>query len=238
MSLRRWLDKGPFSLSMSAGFFGFYSHCGFVKALWEAGYQPQRLMGSSAGALTGGLIGAGFTPHEIEKILLKFRKEHFWDVKLGLGLLEGKKFKQILEEHLPDSFDKLKIPFTAAVYDIKKLRTMSIDKGNLIDAVRASCCFPFLFHPVKMGNGLFIDGGVWDWMGMRHAPPDERVLVHFLEPTGLGSTLVKIRSFLDLRSHHYVFQLKNPMPMSPDTMHLAEEAIARAYEQTRKALAK
>jgi NTE family protein len=33
---------------------------------------------------------------------------------------------------------------------------------NFIPAVKASCAFPFLFEPVKIGNALYIDGGVRD----------------------------------------------------------------------------
>ena len=55
-TLRSWLLEAPFALSLSAGFFGFFAHAGFVAALEDAELAPALLSGSSAGALISGYL--------------------------------------------------------------------------------------------------------------------------------------------------------------------------------------
>src|SRR5690606_33221631 len=46
-----WLAREPFTLALSAGFFGFFAHTGVLLALEHAGLRPRRIVGVSAGAL-------------------------------------------------------------------------------------------------------------------------------------------------------------------------------------------
>ena len=50
-----WLREQPFTLALSAGFFGFFAHAGVLRALEEQELRPARVVGASAGALSGGL---------------------------------------------------------------------------------------------------------------------------------------------------------------------------------------
>ena len=43
------LQEEPFTLVLSAGFFGFYAHVGFLQALEELELRPQAVIGVSAG---------------------------------------------------------------------------------------------------------------------------------------------------------------------------------------------
>ena len=45
-SLRDWLKEGPFALTMSSGFFGFFAHAGMLTVLEDEGFLPSRLSGS------------------------------------------------------------------------------------------------------------------------------------------------------------------------------------------------
>lgn len=44
MTLQTWLEENPFTLALSSGFFGFYAHAGFLKALEERGLAPERYL--------------------------------------------------------------------------------------------------------------------------------------------------------------------------------------------------
>ena len=100
-TLRDWLRARPFTLVMSSGFFGFFAHAGMVSVLEEEGLFPSRVAGSSAGALVGGLWAAGVPAARIREELRGLRREHFWDVRPGLGLLRGARFRSLLERVLP-----------------------------------------------------------------------------------------------------------------------------------------
>lgn len=237
MTLRDWLAKEPFKLSLSAGFFGFYSHCGFMKALWDSKIYPSALSGSSAGALVSSLICAGMTPYQIEEALLPMRKTDFWDLKLGFGLLAGLKFESLLKRYLPEQFETLKYPLNVSTFDLSSRTTRTHQQGNLLLAVRASCCFPLLFHPVQINGKRHIDGGVADWLALKSLSHDDRVMIHMLEPQGFMSQTMKRKILGQVKSKsHKVVTLREHLPMGPNRMHLAQEAIDKSYHQTLRLL--
>ena len=66
------LREEPFTLVLSAGFFGFFAHVGFLQALEELELRPQAVIGVSAGALAGGLWSSGMSADELEAELREF----------------------------------------------------------------------------------------------------------------------------------------------------------------------
>lgn len=183
-TLSQWLSAEPFTLAMSSGFFGFFAHCGVLAALEENGIKPAKISGSSAGALVGGLWASGLDAHYIRDVLLKLRRHDFWDPTIGLGLLKGKMFDSILKDHLPVlKIEQCRVPLGISVFDIYDRRTKIVDGGELAPAIRASCAVPFLFHPVRLGSRLCLDGGIMDRPGMSGLQDGERVFYHHLLPS-------------------------------------------------------
>ena len=180
-TLREWLAEAPFTLGLSSGFFGFFAHAGALAVLEEEGLLPARVVGSSAGALAGGLWAAGLPAARIRDELLLLRREHFWDPRPGLGLLRGALFRRRLEELLPvDTFEACRRPLAVSVFDVGARETRVLDAGPLAPAVHASCAAPILFQPVRIGARTYLDGGVLDRHGLAGAAPGERLLYHHL----------------------------------------------------------
>ncbi len=180
-TLRAWLSEGPFTLGLSSGFFGFFAHAGVVSVLEAEGLRPARIVGSSAGALVGGLWGAGVPAALLSDELLALRREHFWDPSPGLGLLRGRLFRARLEAMLPvRTFEECPTPVALSAFDVLGWRTAVLDRGPLAPAVHASCAAPVLFQPVRIGSRLYSDGGVLVRHGLAGARGDARVLYHHL----------------------------------------------------------
>jgi NTE family protein len=180
-TLREWLREGPFTLVMSSGFFGFFAHAGVVSVLEEEGLRPARITGSSAGALVGALWGAGVPAARIREELLALRREHFWDLRPGLGLLAGALFRALLERVLPvRTFEESPVPIALSVWDVLARRTVVLEGGPLAPAIHASCALPVLFHPVRHAGRLYADGGIADRPGLAAVGEGERVLYHHL----------------------------------------------------------
>ena len=59
-----------------------------------------------------------------------------------------------------NSFDSLKYPFRAVSTDLISGKKISLDKGNIITAIRSSATVPLRYTPVKYNNMLLVDGGV------------------------------------------------------------------------------
>ena len=180
-TLRAWLAEGPFTLGLSSGFFGFFAHAGVVSVLEAEGLRPARIVGSSAGALVGGLWGAGVPAADLRGELLALRRAHFWDPGPGLGLLRGRLFRARLEAMLPvRTFEACRTPVALSAFDVLGWRTAVLDRGLLAPAIHASCAAPVLFQPVRIGGRLYSDGGVRDRHGLAGATGDARILYHHL----------------------------------------------------------
>jgi NTE family protein len=180
-TLRSWLAEGPFTLGLSSGFFGFFAHAGVVSVLEAEGLRPVHIVGSSAGALVGGLWGAGVPAAALRDELLALRRAHFWDPGPGAGLLRGRLFRSRLEAMLPvTTFEACRTPVALSAFDVLAWRTAVLDRGPLAPAIHASCAAPVLFQPVRIGGRLYADGGVLDRPGLAGAAADARVLYHHL----------------------------------------------------------
>jgi NTE family protein len=180
-TLREWLTDGPFTLALSSGFFGFFAHAGVLTVLEEEGLLPARVCGASAGALVGGLWAAGLPAARIRDELRALRRAHFWDPRPGPGVLRGGRFRARLESLAPvRTFAECRVPLAVSACDLAARRTAVLREGDLAPAIQASCAFPVLFQPVRIGRRLYLDGGVGDRPGVAGAGEETRVLHHHL----------------------------------------------------------
>jgi NTE family protein len=77
------------------------------------------------------------------------------------GFIKGEKLEEFINKTLNHTpMEKLKIPFYAVATDIQSGQEVVFGRGNTGQAVRASCSIPGVFRPVKIGNRVYVDGGV------------------------------------------------------------------------------
>jgi NTE family protein len=239
LTLREWLAEGPFTLVLSSGFFGFFAHAGVVSVLEEEGLRPARITGSSAGALVGGLWAAGVPLSTIADKLLALRREHFWDLRPGLGLLRGALFRRLLEGVLPvRTFEECPVPLALSVHDLLAWRTVVLRSGPLAPAIHASCALPVLFQPVRLQGRFYADGGIADRPGLAGVHESERVLHHHLTSRSpwrrTSSPALRVPERPGLQS----IALQGLPRLGPFRLALAREAMEVAAEGARAALAR
>lgn len=232
MGLRSWLEQGPFTLSLTSGFFGFYSHAGFMKAFIEAGFYPQKFRGCSAGAIVSAALASGQTVQELEKLLTAIRRPDFWDPKLGAGILGGRKFFSILQKQMKPHFDHLEKPLEVSVFDIRAAKTTTLKSGSVPEAIWASCAVPVMFHPVKVEGRSYWDGGLFDPLGIHGINPIERVLIHDIS----NKTLLGIPPKTSHLKNSHIVRLKNIPSCGPHKMHAGSEIIETVYKQAKELL--
>ena len=214
-TLRDWLTQGPFTLTLSSGFFGFFAHAGVVRVLEEERILPVRATGSSAGALIAGLWAAGVSAQRITSELLALERSHFWDPAPGIGLLRGGRFRAILENLLPvKRFAECGIRVAVSTFDVLARRTHVIDTGELAPAIQASCTVPLLFHPVRHGGRVLWDGGILDRPGLAAVATSERVFYHHLT-TRVPEPLARAT-------------LRNELPRRPGLISLAIASLPKS----------
>ncbi len=156
--------KKTVSLVLGSGGARGYAHIGVIEELLTHRYEIKSISGSSMGALVGALYACGKL-EEFKKWVLGL---NLLDVAqlvdfsfTGTGLIQGDKVFTAIEEIIGDiMIEDLPIPFTAVATDLIKQKEVWIQKGKLIDAVRASVAIPTVFTPKKVGERQLIDGGV------------------------------------------------------------------------------
>lgn len=242
-TLREWLAAGPYTLGLSSGFFGFFAHAGVVGVLEDEGLLPAALCGSSAGALVGGLWGAGLPAGRLQAELLALRRADFWDPAPGLGLLRGGLFRARLEALLPAAtFEACPRSVAVSVYDLGTRRTVVLRSGPLAPAIHASCAAPVLFQPVRLGERRYLDGGVKDRHGLAAldgppAPPGGgRVLYHHLTSRSPWRRKDSPALRVPARPGLQAVALHGLPRLGPFRLERGEEAMRLAAEGMRAAL--
>jgi len=172
-TLKDWLgQEGGFGLALAPAFFGFYGYIGALFALQEEGLleHVRCISGASAGALVGGMLAAGMPPEDMARTVLGLERTDFWDPPAVGGLLKGARLQALVRAHLPAgarTFEGCPTPCALTGFNLLRLRTELLDRGDMADAIVASCTFPGMFAPVFRQGCLLVDGGVGDPCGLR-----------------------------------------------------------------------
>jgi NTE family protein len=180
------INRPKIGLALGGGGVRAAAHVGVLKVLEEEGIPVDMIVGTSTGAVVGGLYSAGMTPTHIEEQFTEKKFMHaflsvpltvrvlviplFYTPRLlGLdtydGLYRGNKFAHYLNKQVPATdrdIQDLRIPFGAVAVNLLDGQPRTIRSGNLSHALQASCAIPALRKPVKLDNGLYVDGGVLD----------------------------------------------------------------------------
>jgi NTE family protein len=142
------------------------AHIGVIKVLEEEGITVDVIVGSSMGALIGGLWAIGYHAADLEKMALEFKKRSnlikLIDLVLPLsGLISGKAVMAWLRgKYGKRTFRDTKIPLKIVAYDLIHRRDVVMEEGSLVEAIRRSISIPGVFQPIITKDQLIIDGGV------------------------------------------------------------------------------
>lgn len=149
-----------------------FSHIGVLKALVEAGYRADIVVGTSAGALVGVFYAAGFTPWQMEEVALKVRDIDVADFNSvnKRGMLAGEALQKLVNDYTRQQpIEKLKIPFGAVATNLLTGEPLLMRSGDTGLAVRASSAIPGVFVPTLVGGQELVDGGLVSPLPVRFA---------------------------------------------------------------------
>ena len=161
------------------------AHIGLLKGLEEAGFpKPSLVVGTSMGAIVGGLYAIGMSPIEMERFVLdEFDITDYLDsfvfkidgpfgriIQTGqaLAILAGKpgidpgqRALELLESLTAGKrFDETEIPFRCNAVDLISGKEVVFNSGSLAMAIRASMSLPVFFEPFEYNGMCFVDGGL------------------------------------------------------------------------------
>lgn len=90
---------------------------------------------------------------------MSFRSNLVNDIPLNFALLEL--FSQASAAS-KDNFDNLFVPYRCMVSDVLSQTSITVKKGSLAEAVRATMTVPLVYRPIKLDDKYVFDGGLYN----------------------------------------------------------------------------
>lgn len=224
--------KHPYKLGLALGGGGTrgFAHLGVFDALKEMNLKPDIISGSSAGALAGAFYADGYSSSEILEFFKGVKFGEFATTSLprtGFFKMDG--LADFLKKHLrAKTFEELKTPLRVMVSDIENGESVLMDKGELIPAVLASCAFPIVFQPIKIGERYYVDGGLFLNLPVSVLRKDcEKVIAVNISPLSPLKYSASLKYVIE-RSLHYLM-VENAMPDRKKCDYLIESTDIGHY---------
>jgi NTE family protein len=155
---------GAIGIALGSGAARGWAHIGVIRALEEAGIEPEIVCGSSIGAVVGAVYAAGeLDAFEAWVRALDWRRVFgYLDLSWGGGgFLKARKVFDAMAEHFPDrAIGSLTRRFAAVATDLGSGREIWLQEGSVMDAMRASVALPGIVTPVRREGRWLVDGGL------------------------------------------------------------------------------
>jgi NTE family protein len=157
------MRKPRIGLALGSGSSRGWAHIGAIRALEERGIRPDLVCGTSIGALVGGVYASGQL-EALERWAGSLAWRHvvrLMDITWKGGLIRGQRLFNLFRSTFEDrEFGELDIRFGCVATELASGREIWIQRGKLLDAVRASIAMPGLFTPVVRDGSVLVDGGL------------------------------------------------------------------------------
>ena len=88
-----------------------------------------------------------------------FRSNIINDIPLNFAFLELFSQASAVSK---DNFDNLFVPFRCMVADVLSQKSITVSKGSLAEAVRATMTVPIVYRPIKLDGKYVFDGGLYN----------------------------------------------------------------------------
>jgi NTE family protein len=149
-------------LALGGGFARGMAHVGVLQALEAHAIPIDLVAGTSAGSLVGAMYCAGLDPWQMERQVDKINWRSLVRLRLRRdGVLDAEGLERWILSMVGDvTFTELRLPFTVTATDLQSGSEVLLREGRVAQAVRASCAFPGIFLPVKLGEQTLVDGGL------------------------------------------------------------------------------
>lgn len=186
---------------------GVVAHTAVLTVIDDLKIDIDYVIGTSAGAIAGGLYCSGLSPYYVYTVLRELDKSDIAKFSLSKFLKYGsifsnKRLRRLLEREMrvKNSWSFLEPQFACVAVNISK-GVKEILKGgcNVVDAMLASAAIPFVFEPVKIGDDYYVDGG-----GIANIPVSECVTAF------PDAQTIIVSSLFDWDISDNVFKNKNP----------------------------
>ena len=157
--------QGKLALVLGGGGAKGAAHVGVLKVMEEAGVHPDIIVGTSIGAIVGGLYSIGYSAAQLDSL---FRSRQ-WLQLFTREAIEGNAIKSML-----DSLTSLsgrpsspsgrsgEVSFACVASDLPTFSEVVLTGDSLARNMRASMAIPALFKAVRFDDYVLYDGGIFN----------------------------------------------------------------------------
>lgn len=163
--VRSWLGarrRGPLGLALGGGFARGIAHIGVLQVFEEHGVRVDRIAGTSAGSVIAAAYASGVTPLELARAAAQTRMRDMGQWTLSrMGLASNARLEIYLRKLLrATDFGRMRIPLQVVATNLRTGEPAIFNSGSVLAAIRASCAYPLMYQPVRIGEDWFVDGGL------------------------------------------------------------------------------
>lgn len=159
--------KKKIGLALGGGGARGFSEIGVLRVLEQERIPISYVAGTSVGSLIGALYCDQGRVIDLEYHAMTLENGDIFDYNyfaiLSGGIIKGDKLENFLFQNLRNKLlENFKIPLIVVATDLRTGKQVGFETGSAPIAVHASCAIPGIFQPVRIGNTLYVDGGVAD----------------------------------------------------------------------------
>ncbi|MFQ5679624.1 MAG: patatin-like phospholipase family protein [Gemmatimonadota bacterium] len=142
---------------------------GLYRALCELGLRPDLIIGASVGAVNGAFMAAGVGPRALaggwatlsRQDLFSYNWRVLWKGLSASSLFSPARLRRLLERLPARDFEDLTTPLAVVTTHLTAGEPCIWERGDLVEAVVASCSVPGLLPPVEGHDRvLHVDGSL------------------------------------------------------------------------------
>lgn len=167
--------KPVIGLALGGGAARGFAHIGVIKALEAHGIKPNLVVGTSAGSVIAALYAAGNKGTDLNRIALSLDEAAITDWALPFsgkfgGMIKGDALQNMINRLVKNqSIENTSIPLGIVATDLKTGQGVLFQRGDMGQAVRASCSVPSIFQPTIINGREYVDGGLVSPVPVRYA---------------------------------------------------------------------
>ena len=150
-------DSTRLALVLGGGGAKGAAHVGVLKVLEEAGVRPDIIVGTSIGAIVGGLYSIGYNAEQLDSL---FRSRR-WLQLFTREAIKGNAIKSMLDS-LVAAKTTYQTSFACIAADLPSFSEIVLTGDSLARNMRASMSIPALFKAVRYDDFVLYDGGIFN----------------------------------------------------------------------------
>jgi NTE family protein len=167
--------KPVIGLALGGGAARGFAHIGVIKALEANGIKPDLVVGTSAGSVIAALYASGYRGTELNRIALTLDEASITDWALPFsgkfgGMIKGDALQNMVNRLVKNqSIESTPISLGIVATDLKTGQGVLFQRGDMGQAVRASCSIPSIFQPTTINGREYVDGGLVSPVPVKYA---------------------------------------------------------------------